>query len=193
MDKQAKCDFCGKGFPHKYQLVSDFPDHWYFVLNIKPQTDLHGMIVLKDHAYGLTDNRCSNKAMDEFGVLLKKACISIQKADITIQKILVVSLNIGKKSKHLHFHLIPKRREEPVKMLTNPKEDGNGMFFLGRKEITASTFGDFVNSTTGNKGRDFIKDIDEATKDKITKNAQQLKSIFEKLWMTGNNSNQPMR
>lgn len=151
------------------------------------------MIVLKRHAYGLTDNRLSNKAMDEFGVLLKKACISIKKADSSIQKILVVSLNIGKGSKHLHFHLIPKRRGEPVKALNKPKEDGNGMFFLGRKEITESTFVDFVNSTTGNKSRIIRKEIEDATKDKITKNAQHLKTIFEKIWVTDNNSNQRRR
>ena len=183
MDKQAGCVFCEKDFPYDYQLVSDAPNYWLFVLNIEPQTDLHGMLVLKRHVYGLTDNRLSNRAMEEFGVLLKKACISIKKADSSIQKIIVVSLNIGKKSKHLHFHLIPKRRREPVKMPNKPKEDGNGMFFLGRKEIAASTFSDFVNSTTGNKSRDLIKRIEEATTDKITKNAQQLKTIFEKIWI----------
>jgi len=183
MDNQTRCVFCGEHFPCAYQLVSNAPDHWLFVLNIKPHTDLHGMIVLKRHAYGLTDNRLSNEAMDEFGVLLKKACISIKKADASIQKILVVSLNLGKKSNHLHFHLIPKRRREPVKTLTKPREDGNGMFFLGRKEITASTFDDFVNSTTGNKSGDLTKRIEKATRSKITKNAQQLKTIFEKIWI----------
>ena len=190
--RKNSCIFCGGNFPLPYQEVSRKPQHWYFVLNKEPHTDFHCMIVFKRHAYGLTDNRLSNKAMDEFGILLKKACISIKRTDPSIQKVLVVSLNLGKKSKHLHFHLIPKRRGEPVKMLNNPKEDGNGMFFLGRKEITASTFVDFI-STTGNKSGDIIKKIKDATKDKITKNAQELKTTFEKLWITDNNSNQRMR
>jgi diadenosine tetraphosphate (Ap4A) HIT family hydrolase len=187
MDRQAGCVFCAKDFPCEWQLISDAPDYWLFVLNIKPQTDLHATIVLKHHVYGLTDNRLSIRAMKEFGIVLKKASMSIKKADPSVQRVLVVSLNSGKASKHLHFHLIPKRLVEPVKMLNKPKEDGNGMFFLGRKEITAGTFVDFLNSTTGNKSNKLKKEIEEAIKDKITKNAQQLRTIFGKIWITQNN------
>jgi len=152
------------------------------MLNRKPQSDFHCMLVFKRHAYGPTDNRLPCRAMEEFGVLLKKACISIKKADNSIQKILVVSLNIGKGSKHLHFHLIPKRRGEPVKMLNKPTEDGNGMFFLGRKEIAASLFVDFLNSTTGARSKELRDKIKKATKAKVTKNAQRLRKIFDNIW-----------
>jgi len=162
------------------------------MLNREPQSDFHCMLVYKRHVYGLTDNRLSYRAMEEFGVLLKKACKSIKKADSTIQKILVVSLNIGRGSKHLHFHLIPKRRGEPVKMLNKPKEDGNGMFFLGRREIAASLFRDFLNSTTGTKSKELEKEIKKATKAKVTKNAQRLRRIFNKIWISDNDTLQRM-
>jgi len=158
------------------------------MLNREPQSDFHCMLVFKHHVYGLTDNRLSYRALQEFGVLLKKACIAIKKADPGIQKILVVSLNIGKGSKHLHFHLIPKRRGEPVKMLNKPEEDGNGMFFLGRKEITASLFVDFLNSTTGAKSQELKNRIRKAIKAKVTKNAQQLRKIFNSIWMSDNHT-----
>jgi len=190
--KKNNCTFCKEGFPDSYQVVSTKPKDWLFMLNRDPQSDFHCMLVYKRHVYGLTDNRLSYRAMEEFGVLLKKACISIKKADSTIQKILVVSLNIGRGSKHLHFHLIPKRRGEPVKMLNKPKEDGNGMFFLGRREIAASLFRDFLNSTTGTKSKELEKEIKKATKAKVTKNAQRLRRIFNKIWISDNDTLQRM-
>jgi diadenosine tetraphosphate (Ap4A) HIT family hydrolase len=185
--KKNNCDFCREKFPDSYQVVSRKPKDWLFMLNREPQSDFHSMLVFKRHVYGLTDNRLSSRAMEEFGVLLKKACISIKKADSSIQKILVVSLNIGKGSKHLHFHLIPKRWGEPVKMLNKPREDGNGMFFLGRKEIAASLFVDFLNSTTGTKSEELKNKIKKTTKAKVTKNAQRLSKIFNKIWIADNN------
>jgi diadenosine tetraphosphate (Ap4A) HIT family hydrolase len=185
--KKNNCTFCREKFPYSYQVVSRKPKDWLFMLNREPQSDFHCMLVFKRHVYGLTDNRLSNRAMEEFGVLLKKACISIKKADPSIQKILVVSLNIGKGSKHLHFHLIPKRWGEPVKMLNKPREDGNGMFFLGRKEIAASLFVDFLNSTTGTRSEELKTKIKKATKAKVTKNAQRLGKIFNKIWIADNN------
>jgi diadenosine tetraphosphate (Ap4A) HIT family hydrolase len=187
MKRKNSCDFCKDNFPDDYQVVSKTPKDWLFMLNREPQSDFHCMIVSKRHVYGLADNRLSNRAMEEFGVLLKKACISIKEADSSIQKILVVSLNIGKGSKHLHFHLIPRRWGEPVKMLNKPKEDGNGMFFLGRKEIAASLFVDFLNSTTGTKSEELKNRIKKATKVKVTKNAQRLRKIFNKIWLADNN------
>jgi diadenosine tetraphosphate (Ap4A) HIT family hydrolase len=185
--KKNNCDFCREKFPDSYQVVSRKPKDWLFMLNREPQSDFHSMLVFKRHVYGLTDNRLSSRAMEEFGVLLKKACISIKNADSSIQKILVVSLNIGKGSKHLHFHLIPKRWGEPVKMLNKPREDGNGMFFLGRKEIAASLFVDFLNSTTGTKSEELKNKIKKTTKAKVTKNAQRLSKIFNKIWIADNN------
>jgi diadenosine tetraphosphate (Ap4A) HIT family hydrolase len=185
--KKNNCTFCREKFPDSYQVVSRKPKDWLFMLNREPQSDLHCMLVFKRHVYGLTDNQLSKRAMEEFGVLLKKACISIKRADSSIQKILVVSLNIGKGSKHLHFHLIPKRWGEPVKMLNKPTEDGNGMFFLGRKEIAASLFVDFLNSTTGTKRKELKNKIKKATKAKVTKNAQRLSKIFNKIWIADNN------
>jgi hypothetical protein len=76
---------------------------------------------------------------------------------------------------------------EPVKMLNKPREDGNGMFFLGRKEIAASLFVDFLNSTTGTRSEELKNKIKKATKAKVTKNAQRLGKIFNKIWIADNN------
>ncbi len=131
--------------------------------------------------------------MKEFGLLLKRACISIKKADPKIRGILVVSLNAGKGTGHLHFHLIPRRQGEPIKTVNNPREDGGGMFFLGRKEIVVDTFSDFLNSTTGNESNKLKEKIRNATKNKVRKNAQELRTIFEKNWKTDDKQIQRIR
>jgi predicted nuclease of restriction endonuclease-like RecB superfamily len=62
------------------------------------------------------------------------------------------------------------------------------MFFLGRKEIAASLFVDFLNSTTGAKSKELKNKIKKATKAKVTKNAQRLRKIFNKIWMADNHT-----
>lgn len=185
LKKDKNCDFCKDDFPDGYQVVSKRPKYWLFMLNREPQCNFHCMIVFKasiGHVSDLTDDRLPKRAMEELGIVLKKACMSIKKADSRIENVFVVSLNTGKGSKHLHFHLIPKRHRDPVKMVNKPREDGGGMFFLGRKELVASSFIEFLNSTTGNKNKEFSKQIREATKEKVAENAQQLRKIFRKIW-----------
>ena len=187
--RRNKCTFCKSDFPESYQVVSNKPKYWLFILNRAPQTDFHSLIVFKaavGHISSLNDRGLPDEAMTELGILLKKACISIKKADRNIERILIISLNTGKGSQHLHFHLVPTRRKEPIRMVNKPREDGGGMFFLGRKEIVVDTFPDFLKSTTGNKGNGLIEKINTATKYKVKKNAQQLRTIFENIWVIGN-------
>ena len=157
-----KCIFCKKDFPHDYQLVSKAPDFWLFVLNIKPQTDLHSLIVLKKHISDISDDQLSLETLKELGILLNRVCKSIKAVDPKISKVLVTSLNIGKNSKHLHFHLIPKRANEKVRTVADPEKKGGGMSFMARKEIVVDTYKDFLKSTTGSDELDCK--IIEATK-----------------------------
>ena len=186
MNREPDCSFCRSDFPSKYQLISDAPKFWFFVSNISPQTDYHCLIVLKaevvdkyGHISDLSDEKIPDEVMREFGILLKKACMSIKKSDSSIEKVLVASLNTGEHSKHLHFHLIPKRSEETIKTVNDPGKDGGGMFFLARKEIVHDTFYDFLKSTTGNDmGEDLNCKIKEATKDRVRDNTLRLKENF---------------
>jgi diadenosine tetraphosphate (Ap4A) HIT family hydrolase len=183
MNKQEGCIFCRKNFPYDYQLVSKAPNFWLFVLNINPQTDLHSLIVLNaekaGHISDLTDENLPPKALEELGILLNRACKSIKAADREVAKVLVTSLNMGGKSEHLHFHLIPKRNNEKVRTVADPEKDGGGMFFMARKEIVVDTYKDFLNSTTGGEGEELICKIREATKSQVIRNAEALRKTFD--------------
>ena len=56
--------------------------------------------------------------------------LSIKAVDPEIDMVIIASINLGDKPRHLHFHLIPKRKNEKVRRLSNPCEDGAGMFFM---------------------------------------------------------------
>lgn len=116
--------------------------------------------------------------MKELGVLLREACISIKSSDPTIERLLIVSLNTGQTTHHLHFHLIPKRYDEPIKVVNKPCEDGGGMFFLARKEIVVDTFSDYLKSTTGIESEKIINDIKGALRRRINENAKRVKNNF---------------
>lgn len=183
MDKQLGCDFCGNDFPCDYQLVSGAPKCWLFVLNSNPQTDLHGMIVLKPkkgkHCADLTGEHLPRKALPELNKLLRRACQSIKEVDDTVETVMITSLNLGEKSRHLHFHLIPKRKKEKVRTVNNPCEDGGGMFFMARKEIVVETYKDFLRSTTGCEAEYLICEIRKAQKKQIARNVEKLKRKFQ--------------
>jgi diadenosine tetraphosphate (Ap4A) HIT family hydrolase len=187
--RKNSCVFCRDDFPCDYQLVSAAPEYWILVLNIEPQCDFHCIIVLKasiidriGHISHVGDKRLPDEAMIELGLLLNKASIAMKKSDPTIDKILSVSLNTGKTSKHMHVHLIPKRLKEQVKTINNPREDGGGLFFLARKEVILDTFKSFLKSTTGDESNKLITAINNATKDRVKRNAKILKENFEKIW-----------
>jgi diadenosine tetraphosphate (Ap4A) HIT family hydrolase len=188
LKRKKHCTFCKRDFPENYQVISSKPKYWLFILSRGPQTDFHSLIVFKadiGHISELSDRSLPEEALIELGILLRRACVSIKKVDRGIDKILMVSLNAGKGSKHLHFHLIPKRTGELITMVNNPREDGGGMFFIGRKEIVVDTFSDFLEQTTGNESRELIKKVKKATKRKIRNNAQQLRAEFKKVWGNG--------
>jgi len=197
--RNNSCVFCKNDFPYDYQLVSAAPEYWFLVLNIDPQCDFHCIIVLKasiidkiGHISHVGDKRLPDEAMIELGLLLKKTSIAMKKSDSTIDKILLVSLNTGRTSKHMHVHLIPKRLKEQVKTINNPREDGGGLFFLARKEIILDTFKYFLKSTSGDESNKLITAIDNATKDRVERNAKILKENFEKIWKSDNKSLQRM-
>jgi len=192
--RKDNCIFCRDDFPYDYQLVSAAPEYWTLVLNIEPQCDFHCLIVLKasivdkiGHISDVGDKRVPDRAMCELGILIKKASLALKDSDPTIEKIFAVSLNTGKTSKHIHFHLIPKRFKEQVKTVNNPKEDGGGMFSLARKEIVLDTYRCILKLTTGKNGCKLIKTIDNATADRVKRNAKILKKNFEKIWKSDNN------
>ncbi len=186
MNRKNDCTFCRKDFPKDYQLVSKDPPNWLFILNRDPQCDYHAIIVLKaktiekyGHISDLCDDRLPDDAVRELGLLLKKAGMSIKKTDPTVEKILIASLNTGEATQHLHFHLIPKRYSEPVKVINKPCVDGGGMLFLARKEIVVDTFSDFPASTTGDNADKLMHDIKIAKKKRVTENAYRLQRNFK--------------
>ena len=195
MKKRKKgCAFCREDFPYDYQLISDAPAYWFLLSNISPQCDFHCLLVFKSkvfdkigHISDLGDSRLPNKAVAELGLLLKKASMAIKKSDPKIENVLLASLNTGKTTKHMHFHLIPKRRGEKVKTVNNPNDDGGGLFFLARKEIVVDTFKEFINSTTADNGSMLIDKIDKATRKRVKTNTTLLKENFEKIWTSDNN------
>ena len=183
MEKQVGCIFCRKDFPCQYQLISDAPDYWLFVLNVDPQTDLHSMIVLNaekaGHCRDMTDDDLPQDALSELGKLLNRACKSIKTVDLEIDTVLITSLNMGENSHHLHFHLIPKRKNEKVRAVANPEEDGGGMFFMARKEIVVDTYKDLIRTTTDCEADHLISEIKEAQRKQIIRNVEKLKVNFQ--------------
>ena len=185
MNRDPNCSFCKHDFPYAYQLVSDAPEFWLFISNKNPHTDYHCLIVLKatkvdeiGHISDIGDIRLPDRAMKEFGVLLKNACIAIKDCDHEVEKIFLVSLNSGEGTKHLHVHLIPKKRGEFVRTVNNPCEDGGGMLFLARKEIVAGTFSELLKFTTGDMNEELICKVEEATRKRVTDNTLRLRDKF---------------
>ena len=191
--RRKGCTFCREDFPYDYQMISDDPEYWFFLSNIAPQCDFHCLLVLKakvvdriGHISNVYDGRLPDKAVAELGLLLKKASMAIRKCDPQIVNIFLISLNTGKATKHLHFHLIPRRKGEKVKRVNNPADEGGGMFFIGRKEIVVDTFQDFLRSTTHDASNELLQDIAEATQKRVTRNTRLLKRHFVKIWNLDN-------
>ncbi len=190
MTEETVCVFCKSDFPSEYQLISDKPKYWFFISNRNPQTDYHCMIIFKSnsddeqghkigHIQDLNDDRLPPDAMSEFGILLQRACIAIKASDDSIERVLIASLNTGKGTQHLHFHLLPKRKQELIRTVHKPDEDGSGMFFLARKEIVVDTFSDFVESVTGDLSAELVCKIKEATRKRVAENTIRLKRNFK--------------
>jgi len=142
-------------------------------------------VVLKSHCRDMADEnfRKIPKALEELGRVLNLACKSIKAVDQEIETVLITSLNLGENSHHLHFHLIPKRKSEKVRSISNPCEDGGGMFFMARKEIVVDTYKELINSTTNCEAEHLISNIREAQRKQIIKNVSKLKKKF--LWWYG--------
>jgi diadenosine tetraphosphate (Ap4A) HIT family hydrolase len=184
------CVFCKDDFPHSFQLVSKIPKFWLFIHNKRPHTDYHGLIILKREAMErakighisdlgeLGDSEIHEEMLSELGKVLNRASRAIRECSQDIERVLIASLNTGRGTKHLHFHLIPKRRSELVKTVHNPELDGGGMLFLARKEIVADTFHEFLKSTSGCMIDKLRSDIDRAVEDKVTRNTEILRENF---------------
>jgi diadenosine tetraphosphate (Ap4A) HIT family hydrolase len=193
MGKEAECIFCKESeFPEDYQLVSNEPKCWIFAHNKNPHCDYHCLIVLKpsvfdkiEHFSNLGDAELPEIAQKELGQLLNKACATIKACSEDIESVFVASVAAGERTKHLHFHLIPKQKKEKVKTLHNPERDGGGMFFLARKELIGDAMYDQLESSTGlfigfddNKKKIIKTDI----KERVESNTKQLRKNFS--WKT---------
>ena len=79
---ETECIFCDRTkFPVPFQVVSDLPIYWLFVLNLKPQTDFHSLVVLKPHVIQgiphvteFDDEKLPDDAVKELGMVIKQAC-----------------------------------------------------------------------------------------------------------------------
>lgn len=181
------CIFCNSNFPTEDQLISDEPDSWLFVYNINPQTDYHCMVVLKKevflkrniaHVDNIGDSNLPDDILKELGIVLNRACRSIRCGSESIDKVLIASLNTGKGSSHLHFHLIPKRKDEKIRTVHDPDKEGGGLFFMARKEIVVDTFGKYMDSICGDESDRIKGEIKAAKKRKIKANVELLRKNF---------------
>ena len=173
-------------FPVSFQLISDRPTYWLFVLNLKPQADFHSLVVLKPdvihgvpHVTEFDDDKLPDEAVKELGMVIKQAYKALRSADDRIDKILLASLNAGQNSQHLHLHLIPKYKDEVMKTVNEPGKDGGGIFFLARKEIVTDTLCDFLHSTTRKAGENLCLRVTAAVNSRIEANARQLYQCFQ--------------
>lgn len=133
----------------------------------------------KGHISQLDDDNLCDEALVELARLLKKAFSSIKSSDSEIDNVFLVSLNVGQGTRHLHFHLVPKRKGEKIKTPHKPEEDGGGMFFLARREIIADAYSEFLESIT--EDSELTNKIKGCIREKVEKNADTLKTNFE--WM----------
>lgn len=190
MEKENNCIFCDKSkFPKDYQLVSDEPKCWIFAHNKNPHCDYHCLIVLKpgvfkknEHFSSLGDAELPEKAQKELGQLLNKACTTIKACSKDIESVFVASIAAGERTKHLHFHLIPKQKDEEVKTPHDPEQDGGGMFFLARKELIGDTMHRQLESSTGLFIGSHAQQIKADIKKRVESNTKQLRKKFS--WET---------
>lgn len=190
MKYSDKCIFCKEGFPKAFQVVSAEPEHWLFIHNIKPQADYHCLVVLKKeviiknkikgrHGVDIGDARLPDGVLTELGKVLNRSCRAIKRCDKNIERILVLSLNTGEGTEHLHFHLIPKRKKEKIRTVNNPNKRGGGMFFLARKEIVADTLNDYFKATCGDQAEVIKKKYEKAVESRVKRNVERLRKNFE--------------
>ena len=170
--------------------MSSKPKHWLFVHNKNPHTDYHCLVILKREAMGsvgldhvsdiggFEDTKESLEVLSELGRVLNRAARAIKDCSSDIERVLIVPMNTGRGSKHLHFHLLPKLVGEAVKTVNNPKVDGGGMFFLARKEIVADTFREFLKSTASCMADRLLSDISMAVTERVTTNTRLLREKF---------------
>lgn len=191
MKQDETCVFCRNDFTASYQLVSSDPKYWLFIHNKNPHTDYHCLVILKREAMesantdhigdiaGLDDSERSSEILSELGRVLNRAARAIKACSPDIERVLMASLSTGHGSKHLHFHLIPKRCDETVKTVNNLELDGGGMFFLARKEIAADTFREFIKSRSGCMTDKLLSDIDKAVAERVAMNTELLREKFQ--------------
>lgn len=191
MKNNSDCRFCSNKFPITYQVISRKPSNWLVVHNIDPQTDFHCMVVLKKdvsrksksgHIESISDDNLPSVALNELGKVLNIASRAIMASSKDIDRVLLASLNTGKKSSHLHFHLIPKRKDEKLKTVHDPCKEGGGLFFLARKEIVVDTFDEYIGSTTGSKSNKIKRDLHKAKEAKVRSNVKLLRRHFNNIW-----------
>lgn len=182
---QSKCFFCSEEFPDPSLLISGESKHWYLVHSKQPQTKLHCLLVLKPssmppefHVQQLADLTFCPHALTELGILLGKASKALRACSDKIVNVLVVSLNTGVSSKHLHFHLIPVWYGESVKTVANSISDGGGMFFLARKEVVVDTVDSVIQSICGDSADSVKYFILEATYQESIKNVLALRKSY---------------
>jgi diadenosine tetraphosphate (Ap4A) HIT family hydrolase len=146
------------------------------------------MVVLKkevlskqniDHVENIGDGNLPQDALRELGIVLNRACQSILCSSDKIDKVLITSLNTGKSSSHLHFHLIPKLKDEKIRTVHDPDIEGGGLFFLARKEIVTDSLSKYLDSICGDMSEQIKEQIKSAVMKKVIANVKLLKKNFK--------------
>ena len=187
MNQKSGCIFCRNDFPNPDELVSKAPKYWLFIHNRNPHTNYHCLVVLKsevfsrgdiEHVDSISDSQLKDDILQELGIVLNRASAAIKACSSDIDRVLISSLNTGEGSSHLHFHLVPKRKDEKVMTVHEPDRKGGGMFFMARKEIVADTFEDYIKSTCCCSSDRLLSEIKKAREENIIRNTLLLREKF---------------
>lgn len=171
---KKNCIFCSKLFPLDYQIIYEFKN-WYFIYEINPIRDLHCMIVSKKH-YWWIEEVYNIKVLQNIWEVLKICIDSIKKSNENIKTVSLLSLNLGKNTKHLHFHLIPIFYTDNIKNINNNIEDGSWINFLSNKETIQDSYKEYIKSIFWKESDRLLEEMNNILIENIKEKVELLKS-----------------
>lgn len=169
-----ECIFCLKNFPLDYQIIYEFKN-WYFIYEINPMRDFHCMIVSKKH-YWWIEEIDNVEVLQSIWEVIKICIDTIKKSNENIKTVSLLSLNLGKNTKHLHFHLIPIFYTDNIKNINNYIEDGSWINFLSNKETIQDSYKEYIKSVFWKESDRLLEKMNNVLLENIKEKVKLLKS-----------------
>lgn len=171
---KRECIFCSEFFPLDYQIIYEFK-FWYFIYEINPMRDFHCMLISKEHYWGIEEVDDLEILQDIWRAI--KVCVdTMKRSSKNIKSISILSLNLWKCTKHLHFHLIPIFYTDNIKNINNYIEDWSWINFLANKEVVQDSYQNYIKSIFWNKSDILLKKINNILRKTIKENVLILKN-----------------